>query len=106
MARITVEDCLQNISNRFELVLVASKRVKQLVREAATPFVPLEGDKVTVIALREIAEKYIGKEILDGNTPSLKIAMDDLDEIPSEIIAETQTTVSENIDSAEEVSAE
>ncbi|OAI49473.1 hypothetical protein AYO45_02315 [Gammaproteobacteria bacterium SCGC AG-212-F23] len=55
MARITVEDCLKNVKNRFELVLIASKRARQLSRGSADPIVPWENDKSTVVALREIA---------------------------------------------------
>lgn len=93
MARITIEDCLQNISNRFELVLVASKRAKQLSREAITPLVPWEEDKVTVVALREIANNLIGKEILDENTDSSRYSLVDLENISKEIIDETQNIV-------------
>ncbi len=55
MARITVEDCLENVENRFELVLLAAKRARQLMRGSADPTVPWENDKATVVALREIA---------------------------------------------------
>ena len=55
MARITVEDCLENVDNRFELVLLASKRARQLMRGSVDPIVPWENDKATVVALREIA---------------------------------------------------
>ena len=55
MARITVEDCLEHVSNRFELVMVAAKRARQLMRGSADPTVPWENDKATVVALREIA---------------------------------------------------
>ena len=55
MARITVEDCLENVDNRFELVLVAAKRARQLMRGSVDPTVPWENDKATVVALREIA---------------------------------------------------
>ncbi len=55
MARITVEDCLDNVDNRFELVLVAAKRARQLMRGSVDPTVPWENDKSTVVALREIA---------------------------------------------------
>jgi DNA-directed RNA polymerase subunit omega len=54
MARLTVEDCLKQIDNRFDLVLVASKRARQLAK-GATSLVPTEKDKPTVLALREIA---------------------------------------------------
>lgn len=66
MARITVEDCLDNVDNRFQLVLVATKRSRQLSR-GAEPKVPRENDKPTVLALREIAEGLIGPDVLDEN---------------------------------------
>jgi len=55
MARITVEDCLENVDNRFELVILAAKRARQLMRGSVDPTVPWENDKATVVALREIA---------------------------------------------------
>ncbi|MCD6040324.1 MAG: DNA-directed polymerase, subunit K/omega [Gammaproteobacteria bacterium] len=55
MARITVEDCLKNVNNRFELVMAAAKRARQLMRGSVDPTVPWEDDKPTVVALREIA---------------------------------------------------
>ena len=64
MARITVEDCLENIDNIFEMVLVAAKRARR-VAHGADPLVELENDKPTVIALREIAEGHITPAILD-----------------------------------------
>ena len=64
MARLTVEDCLDHVDNRFELVLVAAKRARQLSM-GAEPLVPLENDKPTVLALREIAENKINKSVLE-----------------------------------------
>ena len=64
MARITVEDCLENIDNIFEMVLVAAKRSRRLAH-GAEAMVELENDKPTVIALREIAEGHITPAILD-----------------------------------------
>ncbi|MEH6589397.1 MAG: DNA-directed RNA polymerase subunit omega [Halioglobus sp.] len=64
MARVTVEDCLENVANRFELVMVASKRARQLATGGKDPLVEEESDKPTVIALREIADGLIGPEIL------------------------------------------
>lgn len=61
MARITVEDCLENIDNRFELVLTATKRARQIAH-GAPALVDEENDKPTVIALREIAEGLIDSE--------------------------------------------
>jgi DNA-directed RNA polymerase subunit omega len=63
MARLTVEDCLDNVENRFELVLIASERARQLAMGAES-LVPEDNDKPTVMALREIAENLINKEIL------------------------------------------
>jgi DNA-directed RNA polymerase subunit omega len=57
MARITVEDCLENVDNRFELVMVSSKRSRQIQTGGKDPLVPLDNDKPTVLALREIAEE-------------------------------------------------
>jgi DNA-directed RNA polymerase subunit omega len=65
MARITVEDCLEKIQNRFHLVLIASKRARQ-VAMGARPLVEEENDKPTVIALREIAEGKVNASILDS----------------------------------------
>ena len=64
MARLTVEDCLDNVDNRFELVLIASKRARQLSM-CGGPLVELENDKPTVLALREIAENKINKSVLE-----------------------------------------
>ena len=64
MARITVEDCLQNIPNLFQLVLVASKRARKLANGAEAT-VDWENDKMTVVALREITAGHIGPEILE-----------------------------------------
>ena len=64
MARVTVEDCLPNVDNRFDLVLVASRRARQLAL-GALPLVEAQNDKPTVIALREIAEGLMNQEILD-----------------------------------------
>ena len=64
MARITVEDCLETIDNRFELVLTATKRARQ-ISNGAEPLIPEENDKPTVIALREIADGHIDAERVD-----------------------------------------
>lgn len=58
MARITVEDCIDKIPNRFELVLEATKRARKLTTGAAQPCLDWENDKATVLALREIAAGY------------------------------------------------
>lgn len=64
MARVTVEDCLENVDNRFELVMVASKRARQIATGGKEPLVDEESDKPTVIALREIAEGLVTADIL------------------------------------------
>lgn len=78
MARITVEDCMQNVDNLFELVLVASKRARQLSNGAPTEL-EWENDKPTVMALREIAAGDVTPEILKEPDrlvePSLEDAM-------------------------------
>lgn len=65
MARITVEDCLENVDNRFELVMLATKRARQLALNNADPFLDWENDKATVMALREIANGNINYENVD-----------------------------------------
>jgi len=63
MARITVEDCLDHVDNRFDLVLLATKRARQLANRVE-PLLPTQNDKPTVIALREVAAGLIGPETL------------------------------------------
>jgi len=78
MARVTIEDCLENVENRFELVLLAARRARQ-ISEGADPLVDADNDKPTVIALREIAANLISSDAMD--------AMDtkrELDEIASD----------------------
>ncbi|PIE20572.1 MAG: DNA-directed RNA polymerase subunit omega [Neptuniibacter caesariensis] len=65
MARVTVEDCLENVDNRFQLVMVAAKRARQLATGGKEPKVEWENDKPTVVALREIAEGHIDRDVLD-----------------------------------------
>lgn len=64
MARVTVEDCLENVESRFELVLLASKRARQLVA-GKEPMVDWENDKATVVALREIGEGKVTTKVLE-----------------------------------------
>ena len=70
MARVTVEDCLEHVENRFELVMLATRRARGLRRYGNDPLVPEENDKATVIALREIAEGLISHEMLDSQEVS------------------------------------
>jgi DNA-directed RNA polymerase subunit omega len=64
MARVTVEDCLENVDNRFQLVMLATKRARQIATKGAEPRVAEENDKPTVIALREIAEGKVTRDLL------------------------------------------
>lgn len=89
MARVTVEDCLENVSNRFELVMVASKRARQMATGGKDPMVQEESDKPTVIALREIAEGLVTAEILSREEEleaqeELAGVMDDSESVPLE----------------------
>jgi DNA-directed RNA polymerase subunit omega len=92
MARITVEDCLDHVENRFELVMVGSKRARQLAIGGKEPLVPWENDKPTVVALREIEEGLITADILD------EPAEDDMDDL--------QEQLQEALTKAQEVEAE
>ncbi len=79
MARITVEDCLEHVDNRFYLVLLAAHRARQIV-QGAEPLVPPENDKPSVIALREIAQNLIsiaGMDEMEAQHEIDRIASDD-----------------------------
>ncbi|GGA86512.1 DNA-directed RNA polymerase subunit omega [Neiella sp. HB171785] len=66
MARVTVEDAVDKIGNRFDLVLVAARRARQLAVQGKDPLVDENNDKPTVLALREIEEGYVTAESLDA----------------------------------------
>ncbi len=94
MARLTVEDCLDNVENRFELVLIAAQRARQLAM-GAEALVPEDNDKPTVLALREIAENLINKAILEApkETP-----MDDIEAmIEGDLSAVLESTLQESL---------
>lgn len=85
MARITVEDCLDNVENRFHLVLLAAKRARQLMRTNVDPHVPWENDKSTVVALREIAQGYTNfTETPEPEITDLSIDITTIQQIPTE----------------------
>jgi len=69
MARVTVEDSLAKVDNRFDLVLIAAKRARNLSL-GAEPLLPTNNDKPSVIALREIAEGLVGEEVLHEAPPA------------------------------------
>lgn len=77
MARVTVEDCIDKIENRFQLVVVAARRARQLAM-GMEPLVPWENDKPTVVALRELADNKIDPAALlkDFNRPKLGVETD------------------------------
>src|SRR2546430_6821457 len=78
MARITVEDCLQNVDNLFQLVLLAAQRARRLAN-GAEPTLPLENDKPTVLALREIAAGNVTAEMLREPEPVPEAVAPDAD---------------------------
>ncbi len=67
MARVTVEDCLEHVDNRFELVMVASKRARQITTGGKEATVPWDNDKPTVVALREIAEGTMTPAMIEAS---------------------------------------
>ncbi|MEX1196500.1 MAG: DNA-directed RNA polymerase subunit omega [Pseudohongiellaceae bacterium] len=79
MARITVEDCLDKVDNRFQLVMMAAQRARQLQNGVKDALVPEDNDKPTVIALREIAEGLVDRSILITRpTPAREVPEADL----------------------------
>ncbi|MFC1684790.1 DNA-directed RNA polymerase subunit omega [Pseudomonadota bacterium] len=83
MARVTVEDCLEHVDNRFDLVLLASKRARQLVN-GVEPLLPWENDKPTVMALREIAEGLVDDQSVDYVEPEVEELVEGADEVVAE----------------------
>lgn len=87
MARITVQDCLEHVDNRFQLVLLATKRARQL-SNGVEPFLPWAKDKATVLALREIAAGYINpSQIEEPRTEIQDIAKSLEDALAEELAA-------------------
>ena len=102
MARVTIEDCLGNVDNRFQLVLVATKRARQILL-GGQPMVEEDNDKPTVLALREIAAGHVTREIL--TQPDYNASIDDelLEQIEGEELdAELAASVEAAIESAPE----
>jgi DNA-directed RNA polymerase subunit omega len=92
MARITVEDCLEHVENRFDLVLLAARRARQ-ISQGADPLVAPENDKPTVIALREIAENLINNELMDEMEAKAKIERISTDDDLIRQIAQTSMAI-------------
>ena len=92
MARITVEDCLENVDNRFELVLLAARRARQILT-GSDPMVPEDNDKATVIALREIADGLISTNSMDEmETKQAMAAISTEEELIKEIAQNSMKT--------------
>jgi DNA-directed RNA polymerase subunit omega len=91
MARITVEDCLEHVDNRFNLVLLATKRARQLAA-GVDPLVPWENDKPTVVALREIADGLISEQVIAEQEQESESTEDDLLIALGEELAELQNS--------------
>jgi len=96
MARITVEDCLENVDNRFELVMVSSKRSRQIQTGGKDPLVSVDDDKPTVLALREIAEGLVDASILIAKPPSVEL---------EELAEEAAEAAEENAEASAEASS-
>ncbi|MDG2176665.1 MAG: DNA-directed RNA polymerase subunit omega [Gammaproteobacteria bacterium] len=96
MARITVEDCLENVENRFDLVMIASKRARQLQTGGRDALIDEDNDKPTVVALREIAEGHINSSILT-NTPEEE-AEESMDEVEAAANKANDISIEEAMD--------
>ena len=83
MARVTVEDSLENVRNRFDLVLIAAKRARN-ISMGAEPMIPADNDKPTVIALREIAEGLVTRDILNDEVEEEVLEFIEEGEVASE----------------------
>ena len=102
MARVTIEDCLGTVDNRFQLVLVATKRARQILL-GGQPMVEEDNDKPTVLALREIAAGHVTREILTQPDYNASIDEELLEEIEGEELdAELAASVEAAIESASE----
>lgn len=100
MARVTVEDCLENVENRFQLVLVAARRARQL-QTGAEPCVEKENDKPTVLALREIASGFVTSAILEESEHEVEAGLD----VDENALEELDTAGTEEASEAEGVEA-
>ena len=88
MARVTVQDAVEKIGNRFDLILSAARRARQLELQQSEPLVPEDNDKPTVIALREIEKGLINQEIMDAKEYLDAAASQRNEEVAVALIAE------------------
>ena len=106
MARVTIEDCLDNVDNRFQLVLVATKRARQILL-GSEPMVEVDKDKPTVTALREIADGLVTRDILTEQPAEDDLMADlmvELDENGDPIVTEEATVSDATAATAQEAS--
>lgn len=106
MARITVEDCLDNVENRFDLVMLATKRARQLATGGKEPLVKEDSDKATVIALREIAEGLVDEETVATRNMEEDIAEVFEETDDSEILAAIEGDTKHLVDAEAQTAAD
>jgi DNA-directed RNA polymerase subunit omega len=95
MARITVEDCLDHVDNRFDLVLLATRRARQLAG-GVEPLLAWKNDKPTVMALREVAAGVLSRELLEEQEPVEEDATKALEQaLAEELAADLQSEIRE-----------
>jgi DNA-directed RNA polymerase subunit omega len=99
MARITVEDCLDKVDNRFQLVMISSKRARQIQTGGKDPLVPIDNDKPTVIALREVAEGLVDASILAARStaPTITLSRDELKSPPPQLMDSDDDALGEDL---------
>lgn len=97
MARVTVEDCLEKVPNRFELVILAAARARQLIKAGEQALVPEEKDKPTVLALREIAEGLVGMDLLDSDKKQKQDIRDLFAEAAADLAISTENSKAEDM---------
>jgi len=101
MARVTVEDCVEKVPNRFELVLMAAARARQ-ISSGEEPTVPEDRDKNPVIALREIAEPTIGADelretVIQGMQRHIEVDEPEEDDLETQMFSQL---FADNVDEA------
>ncbi|MBS6047159.1 DNA-directed RNA polymerase subunit omega [Haemophilus haemolyticus] len=88
MARVTVQDAVEKIGNRFDLILTAARRARQLQLNQSAPLVPEDNDKPTVIALREIEKGLINQDIMDAQEFQEMAKVQEMEEAAVALITE------------------
>ena len=88
MARVTVQDAREKIGNRFDLILTAARRARQLQLNQSAPLVPEDNDKPTVIALREIEKGLINQDIMDAQEFQEMAKVQEMEEAAVALITE------------------